>query len=478
MKRLRNLSITARITIGSLLVAALFALIAVGVVRAAVSSILDNATESLLNNDLSTPTAALMSDPAGPVKLPEVGEQIAVISPAGVVAASTLSPAIERHLSYILSHPQGKRFGLALGDAHYQVLIRSVSTTAGEFRVIAARNDQTTSLILTRLTVAMLVGAAILILGFGAASWYLARTALRPVSAMREQADHIAGGEGTPDETDHQLLSPGPANDELAALAKTLNNLISRLRLSAERERQMVSDASHELRTPLAVLRGQLELAELNAGDAAALLSDIRAAHTTSLRLADLANNLLELSRIQAGPQTGRTGWRPLLNEFTDAVDRARLLVSSDENNGPITVDFDYNPTKQPPPQTHVALSGTDLGRVLDNLLGNAIAAIRSVSPTERTKEGNVIATVSVVNDQVVLSVRDNGPGMPDDFLPHALNRFTRPDDARTSRSGSGGGLGLAIVAALAESAGGSVVLANRAEGGLSVTLTLPLIDD
>jgi signal transduction histidine kinase len=67
---------------------------------------------------------------------------------------------------------------------------------------------------------------------------------------------------------------------------------------------------------------------------------------------------------------------------------------------------------------------------------------------------------------------------MPADFIPVALDRFTRADGARTSRSGTGGGLGLAIVAALADAAGGEVVLANGEPTGLTVTVTLPLVRD
>jgi signal transduction histidine kinase len=361
-----------------------------------------------------------------------------------------------------------------LGDDQYLVLTHTIQTAAGPIHLVAARNDETTALILDRLTAALLIGAAVLILGFGAASWLLARAALRPVSRMREQAERIAGEERTRREESTGLLTVGPAEDELSALATTLNDLIRRLRASAERERQMVSDASHELRTPLAVLRGQLELAELDAGDAESLLSDIRSSHATAIRLGQLANNLLELSRIEAGPSSGRIDWRTFADELTDAVDRARLLVSSDDDEGRISIDYDYDPRQRPDPDARVALSPTDVGRILDNLLGNAITAIRSAS----LKEAAVTASLSVSGPNVVLTVRDTGPGMPADFIPVALDRFTRADGARTSRSGTGGGLGLAIVAALADAAGGEVVLANGEPTGLTVTVTLPLVRD
>ena len=363
-----------------------------------------------------------------------------------------------------------------MGDEHYLVLTRSVNTSTGVRHVVAARNEETTALVVDRLTAALLAGAGVLIFAFGAASWLLTRTALRPVSRMREQADRIAAS--TPDEAG--LLPVGPAQDELSELATTLNDLILRLRASADRERQMVSDASHELRTPLAVLRGQLELAELDAGDPDALLHDIRSSHSTAIRLGQLANNLLELSRIEAGPSSGRIDWRTLVDELTDAIDRARLLVSSDDDSAGISVDFEYDPRRRPAPGSRVALSPTDFGRILDNLLGNAITAIRAAGG-ERP-EATVTATLALADDvdgdgeAVVLTVRDTGPGMPEDFIPVALDRFTRADNARTGQSG--GGLGLAIVGALADAAGGRVVLANAEPSGLTVTVTLPIRRD
>lgn len=474
MSWLRRLSITARITIGSLIVAALFGLVAVVIIRIGVSSILHNATVTLLSNDVAAPAQSLLTKPTGPFDLPGGGQELAIVDAHGSILSSTMPDGLEDRI-HTLIRLGADPHSVQVGDDHYLVLTRSVATPNGVMHVVAARNDETTALILDRLTAALLAGAGILIFAFGGASWLLARTALRPVSRMREQADRIAGS--TPDEPG--LLPVGPAQDELSELATTLNDLILRLRASADRERQMVSDASHELRTPLAVLRGQLELAELDAGDPDALLTDIRASHTTAIRLAQLANNLLELSRIEAGPSSGRIDWRTLVDELTDAIDRARLLVSSDDEAAGISVDFEYDPRRRPGPGARVALSPTDFGRILDNLLGNAITAIRA-SGDERP-EATVTASLVLTLDEnggeaAVLTVTDTGTGMPEEFIPVALDRFTRADGARTGQSG--GGLGLAIVGALADAAGGRVVLANGQPSGLIVTVTLPIRRD
>lgn len=510
VNRLRRLSITARITIGSLIVATLFGLVAVEVVRLGVASILHNATVTLLDNDVAAPAAALGSNPSGPFDLPGGGQELAIVDASGAVLASTLPQSMEDDIGHLLRLGD-QATSVRVGDEEYLVLVREVTTPNGVMHVVAARNNETTDLILDRLTGALLVGAGVLVVGFGAASWLLTRAALRPVSRMREQAERIADVQST------GLLTVNPARDELAELAGTLNELIRRLRASAERERQMVSDASHELRTPLAVLRGQLELAELDAGDSDALLADIRSSRRTALRLGQLANNLLELSRIEAGPRSGLTDWRTLTDELADAIDRARLLAASPEaDTPPISIDFDYNPRKTPPGDTLVGLSPTDFGRILDNLIGNAITAIAADAAGSDAEDGaegagdtgdgsdddaavdgeraqgdrgddasgeslaaehrdaTVTAELAATESEVILTVTDSGPGMPPEFIPVALDRFTRADGARTAHSG--GGLGLAIVGALAESAGGSVVLANAVGGGLVVTVILPLV--
>ena len=490
MNWLRRLSITARITIGSLIVATLFGLVAVEVVRIGVASILHNATVTLLNNDVAAPAAALGSKPSGPFDLPGGGQELAIVGPDGTLLASTLPDSLQDDVKRLIAYGD-QPHTVHIVDDQYLVLSRTVPTSIGTMHVIAARNSETTDLILARLTGALLVGAGVLVLGFGVASWLLTRAALRPVSRMREQAERIADAKST------GLLPVAPAHDELSELATTLNDLILRLRVSADRERQMVSDASHELRTPLAVLRGQLELAELDAGDPDALLSDIRSSHATALRLGQLASNLLELSRIEAGPSSGRTDWRTMTDELADAIDRARLIAaSSDDECGPISIDFDYSPRRAPSPGSYAALSPTDFGRILDNLLGNAITAIGAgrVSalqassahggrpgatddlPTETpVEDATVSAELTVDHGWVVLTVSDSGPGMPEEFIPVALDRFTRADGARTAHSG--GGLGLAIVQALAGSAGGTVTLANGPLGGLVVTVSLPLLE-
>lgn len=454
MNGLRRLSITARITVGSLIIATLFGLVAVAVVRIGVASILHNATVTLLMNDIAPYVTELQNNPTGKLDAPVGGQEIAVVAPDGQVVQSTLPRKLEARIRHLETFGT-ESASVSAGGQQYTVLKRDVATSDGTYQVIAARNTETTDLILDRLTVALLVGTAIAVVVFGAASWLLARAALRPVSRMREEAESIADVSST------GLLPVGPANDELAALANTLNDLLGRLRASADREKQMVSDASHELRTPLAVLRGQLELAELDAGDPDALLEDIRDSHLTAVRLSQLAANLLELSRIDAGAAHGQADWRELTSELAEAIDRARA-VSGEEAE--LSIDFDYRPRNRSGGGVTVAISRAEFGRIVDNLLTNAITALEGT--------GEIAVELVAANGEVTLTVQDSGPGMPEDFIPFALSRFTRAEGPRSALAG--GGLGLAIVAALVGSAGGTIVLANASEGGLLATVALP----
>lgn len=489
MSWLRRLSITSRIAIGSLVVAALFGTVAMVGLRFGVAAVLHNATVTQLRNDAAPYLEALAQTPAQAIDTPVEGQLVAVVDPSGRVLKSTLTERLQPKLHWFTTLPDKPR-AVRTAGSEYIVLPQHVTTSAGTFVVIAARNDEAAEVVLDKLTMVMLVGAGVLVAGFGAASWLLAHTALSPVSRMRRQAEALVDG------TSAEPLGAGPAHDELAELAATLNDLIGRLRASAERERQMVSDASHELRTPLAVLQGQLELAELDSGDADALLADLRSSRATVLRLSQLATNLLELSRIEAGvgavpgyAQTAHTPWRELTAELADAIDRARTLSDDD-----LSIDFDYAHEGS----GTVALSVREFGRILDNLLGNAVAAIRGAR-AERSaveagegpgvggsagadadattpaapREDSITAHLAHAGGCVRLTILDTGSGMPEQFIPVALDRFTRADAARSSYSG--GGLGLAIVAALVAAAGGTIALSNEPGAGLRVQISLPL---
>lgn len=220
----------------------------------------------------------------------------------------------------------------------------------------------------------------------------------------------------------------------------------------------MVSDASHELRTPLAALTARLELAHRSSGDAAALGRELRAAEADAARLVALANTMLELSRLDEEGPTPFTPASDLVSELMASIDRARAIDAM----GPRDVDFTADVDE---PDARYGLTPAAFARVVDNLVANAIAA---------GSDGGVVRgdLRQAPDHTLVLTVADDGPGVPETLLPQAFDRFTRADESRTALGGSG--LGLALVRGIAERAGGTAALENGSCGGAVATVRLP----
>lgn len=452
MRLLSRLPIRWRITLGSLLIAALFFGGVAVVFRFQVDSILHRTASTLLSNDAEQFEASLVSSGGVSVDQPGRGQLVAVISPGGSTEVNTLPHALSLRLGALLKFQPASVHTITTKDDSYLVRNETVKTTAGNWQVVTARDQETFTILLDQLTIALLVAVALLLLGFGGASWLLTVAALRPVTRMRKQAEVLsAHGSAEP-------LAAGAAQDELAALAATLNKFILQLRLSAERERQMVSDASHELRTPIAILKTQLELAHLARGDAPALDAEITAAEHSVDRLSSLANGLLELSQVQSAGKDSVSSFAILVAELAKSVDRARLLAASTGT----TVDFEIDDAAAP---LNYALTVENFGRVVSNLTANAITAQRD--------RGAVRIDLRQRESMLILTVTDDGTGIPEGFIPIAFDRFSRPDESRAGNDG-GSGLGLSIVHAIVTAAQGTVMLENPAGGGVRVTVTLP----
>ncbi|WP_395639898.1 sensor histidine kinase [Pseudolysinimonas sp.] len=447
---MRRLSIRARITLGSVLVAVVLLAGALLVVRGQTAHVLAGSDAALATGDLTAFVADISADPEGEVDDPGTGVLVAIVSPAGVVQVDTLPHDVREVVDG--QDPRESEFRMTDDEGRGFVVVgRIVETDAGEWMLWAARSTSASELALEGLGRLLIVGGVLLLVGFAGASWVLATVALRPVTRMRVRAEGLGA-------TLDGELPIGRADDELAALARTLNDLLARVRAATAREKQMVSDAAHELRTPLAALRTQLELAHRDFGDADALARHVRDAEFSATRLASLAGNLLELSRLDAeGDKAVRVASATdLVAEFLGAVDRARLLALASSTE----VAFEV---AEAAVADRYGLDAASFGRLADNLLANAVSAAPG---------GNVEARLSLNADGLTLVVSDDGPGMPPEFVPHAFERFTRPDAARTSQAG-GSGLGLALVRAIASAADGTAEVANTPTG-FAATVRLP----
>lgn len=288
----------------------------------------------------------------------------------------------------------------------------------------------------------------LLLATLGVIAWWLIGRTLRPVEALRSGAEAIGGSR-----RDERLPMPRQ-NDEIHALALTLNSMLDRLSAARERQRGFVADAAHELRSPLASMRTQLEVAE-HLGEGGDLTRDLLADLT---RLSGLVEDLLLLARSDADDLPARPvsclRVEPLLGEVATRYATARVPVEVGPVDSGVSVDT----------------APDELRRVLTNLVDNAVRHARTrVELGARTCEGAVL-----------LEVSDDGPGIPPERREHVFERFARLDDAR-SRDAGGTGLGLAIVRELVRRSGGTITLADQppaADGtpspGLRVEVRLP----
>lgn len=336
------------------------------------------------------------------------------------------------------------------GAGDYVIAKKTVKTSAGTWMLWAARDVSARDTALAQIDLTFGVGGGLLLLVLAVGSWFLAGAALRPVETMRRRAENLG-----PDD-----LLPAESRDELGRLAMTLNTMVERVRDSAARERQMVSDAAHELRTPLAGLRSRLELAQRQIEDRERAGAELELAQASLERLSHLASNLLELARVEeGGPRSAHLSTGPQLERATlDVIDSARLGAANR------SIDIDH--VIELDPGVRVALDPVSFSRIVENLLSNALNAIAQTDAAT----GQISLELRGETGQVVLVVMDDGPGTPEAFLPHAFERFARPDD---SRSVSGSGIGLALVEALARSAHGTAQVENT-NPGFRATVVLP----
>ncbi len=444
---LSRLTIRARITGGSILIAVLISIAAGVIIYNQVERIVRNDQVRVLQSIEGPYLTAINDGDTEEFDPPGPGQFAAVVAPDSTVAINTLPDSFADQIPDLASGADGTRVTSSGGDA-YVVRVTSVSAAGAEWRVITAtgHDDQ----VLDEVALLLIVSVSLITLGFGAAAWLIGSAALSPVARLRRSAAELVSSPST------EMLPVGPANDEISALAETLNELISELRASADRERQIVSDASHEFRTPLAIIQTRLELAQKEATTLTDMQKDVSAAQKTLGRLSALATSMLELSRIDAQTEPGRSTFTELSTELAEAADRGRRRVDGRD------IRIDYSATTESTSDV-VAVSDVDFGRVCDNLVNNALAAISG--------QGVIDLRLARESTCVRLSVSDDAGGMDEQYVPHAFDRFSTQHGARNT---GGAGLGLAIVAGIATTAGGTVSLNNTPGVGLQVDVTFP----
>jgi signal transduction histidine kinase len=332
----------------------------------------------------------------------------------------------------------------------YRVVVDPVGVEPdGDIRLLYARPlsevEQTVERVRFFLLLGVLGGAVLAL----AAGLFVARRAMRPIAELTEAAREI---ERT---RDPSLRIPFPeAEDEIAELARTLDGMLAALdaarsetEQALDRQREFIADASHELRTPLTSVLANLELlSEELEGDQA---DTAQAALRSTRRMRRLVGDLLLLARADAKRSHSR---RP--------ADLASVLVEAAAELEPVADGHELTIDAEP-----AVVHGTrdDLHRLVLNLLENAI---------RHTPAGtHVRASTASRNGEVVLTVQDDGPGIPPELERRVFERFVRGG----REGGRGSGLGLAIVRAVVESHGGTVALDRPLNGsGTRVVIRLP----
>ena len=379
---------------------------------------------------------------------------VGLIQPSGTVMWEFVGRPGEEappqpNLTADISAPSEKTLqtGAIHGDTSYRVRVEPLPGLSGYGLAVAAPltdvHGTLHRLFLIELLVTLAVLAALALLGL-----WIVRAALRPLDAIARTAAAIAAGDLS------QRVERAEPRTEVGRLGLALNAMLGHIEASDRRLRRFIADASHELRTPLAAVRAYAELfgrgAEQRPDDLARSMSGIT---RESERMSALVEDLLLLARLDEGRPLEREPVR--LDEVAaEAVDAARAVDPA----RPLDLDA---------AQATVLGDRDRLRQVVDNLLANARAHTPAHTP--------VHVRVSALDGHALLAVADEGQGLSDGDAARVFERFYRADESR-SRENGGVGLGLAIVAAVAEAHEGTAAVESKPGGGATFAVTLPLL--
>lgn len=345
---------------------------------------------------------------------------------------------------------------LAVIDPGQETRVTEVPFEEGPFLVRAAHSDGGLTVVVGRslddvteargaMIAGLVVGVPLLTALVGFVTWAIVGRALRPVESMREEVERISERE-----LGRRLPEPG-GDDEIGRLASTLNRMLGRLEEAQVRQRRFVADASHELRSPVAAIRQHAEVAQAHP-ERADLVQLAQVVLVEDLRLQALVEDLLLLTRMDEGVRTGPDEQVDLDDLALSEAIRLRAVGRSEVDTRGVGA-------------ARVFGSRAQLERAVRNLGDNAARHARTA------------LAIGVVRRDgcAVLTVDDDGPGVPPDDRERIFERFVRLDEGR-ARSGGGSGLGLAIVREIVRAHGGEVILTDSPLGGLRAEVRLPAV--
>ena len=342
-------------------------------------------------------------------------------------------------MTRILKHPSFEH------DEDFLVAARRVSdpsgATAGAVVYVAASLQDVNDTVGTVDRI-LIFGVPMILLAVGITSWLVMGRALHPVEAMRAEVAEITARDLS------RRVPESSVDDEIARLARTMNEMLDRLQSATERQRRFVADASHELQSPLAAVRAQLEVGLTDAAgtDWSTTVHDVL---DEQERMERLVQDLLFMARADE-PRS------PVRDERVDLDDLVLDEALRVRSGGRVHVNLARLSGGQ------VAGDAEQLRRVIRNLLGNA----------ERHAHTTVEVGLRTQGSAVELVVSDDGDGIPPADRLRVFERFTRLDNSR-ARSEGGAGLGLAIAKEIVDSHGGTIAVLDS-PNGTRIAVRLP----
>lgn len=300
----------------------------------------------------------------------------------------------------------------------------------------------------------LLIGSVLAFIATIVLTLPLVRGVLRPLRRMAATSRAITGGDLG------QRVRVPEGGDALAELAVAFNDMVGKLDGALVTQRRFIADASHELRTPLTALGNGVEMLQMGVDrrDPEARAKLLRLMSGEIARMGRLVDDLLTLSALDRDPLRAIAHTQvDLTGLVAQVVDETRLLAQdlrvelSLTSQGPLTIRGDSDRIRQ----------------ALLNLCANA----RAHTPTD----GAITIALAQSDDDAIVSVTDTGSGIPEEALSRVWDRFFRVDPSR-ERRGGGVGLGLAIVRAIVEAHGGTVVITSTVGVGTVVKMTFPLV--
>jgi signal transduction histidine kinase len=298
--------------------------------------------------------------------------------------------------------------------------------------------------ILILILVALSTGAAVSLI-----AWWIAKTLTRPIAQLTDAAKRMADGH-----LDQPVSTEGA--EELAQLARAFNEMAKKLNAILENQRAFVANASHELRTPLTSVKLRIEALRDGAMQDPEVGSKFMAEIESEVdRLGKMVNDLLDLSRIEADLESHARADVDLVQ----LAQEARDAFSVRAGHAAVSVAVE-----SPPPPITVKGNESQLRRLIDNLLDNAI----KYTPGG----GKVLLQISEADGDVKLSVQDSGVGIPPEELPKIFDRFYRgesPPLHAIQRESSG--LGLSIAHSITRAHGGSIAAESQQGNGTMISV-------